>query len=134
MAKRCASARVKRRGAWAKQGMVRAITKLKNRIEGIPVGRSLTVAARFGFMLLSLLPAIDEHVRRRYQENRKGDRDTQSSQDGACEWRVGLATGAQFESHGEQADDGRERSHQHGAQPDAAGGGHGVSNAHPFVA
>src|ERR1019366_3702440 len=111
MARRCASARVRRIVCWACAApqAIKA-TRIENRIL---VG-----------------PVIDEHVSGWNQENGKRHGYAETAENRAGQGRVGLAASAELQRHGKQADDGGERRHEHGSQPDAAGQRDRIPHAH----
>src|ERR1017187_10504047 len=115
MARRCASARVRRMVCWAcaAPNATRA-SRMENRIL---VG-----------------PVIDQHVSGGNQKNGEGHGHAETAENGARQGRGGLTAGAELQRHGKQADDGGERRHEHRTQADAASHRDGVAHVHTIGA
>src|ERR1017187_6103342 len=115
MARRCASARVRRMVCWAcaAPNATRA-RRIENRIL---VG-----------------PVINQRVSGGNQENGEGHGHAETAENGARQGRVGLTAGAELQRHGKQSDDGGERRHEHGTQADAASHRDGVAHVHSIGA
>src|ERR1700686_1052906 len=70
-------------------------------------------ASRLRLLRTRLFLAVHDEVSRRHEINGHDDGNEQAPDNGAGQRSISLRSGAELQSHGEQAKDGSQRSHQH---------------------